>query len=48
MHYRGRCATTWRQLSDHSTFTAPLNVFFCFPACRPRRAQAEQFLSWRC
>ncbi len=28
IHYRGRVRYTfWRQLSDHSTFTAPLNVF---------------------
>ena len=28
VHYRGRVRyNVWRQLSDHSTFTAPLNVF---------------------
>ncbi|SUI84870.1 Aspartyl/Asparaginyl beta-hydroxylase [Serratia quinivorans] len=46
VHYRGRVRYTfWRQLSDHSTFTAPLNVFMYLFSRVPTTPylQPEQF-----
>ncbi len=46
LHYRGRVRyNVWRQLSDHSTFTAPLNVFMypVFPQLTTPYRKPEQF-----
>ncbi|TQI81044.1 beta-hydroxylase [Serratia fonticola] len=46
VHYRGRVRYSfWRQLSDHSTFTAPLNVFMYLFSRAPTTPylQPEQF-----
>lgn len=50
VHYRGRVRYTfWRQLSDHSTFTAPLNVFMYLFSRVPTTPylKPEQFPSYR-
>lgn len=50
VHYRGRVRyNVWRQLSDHSTFTAPLNVFMYLFSRVPTTPylKPEQFPSWR-
>lgn len=46
IHFRGRVRYPfWRQLSDHSTFTAPLNVFMYLFSRVPTTPylQPEQF-----